>query len=80
MHQLQKILFVSAFIFFTGCSQQPSNSQEIVFPTPNISDIVETKIAEALAKIPTPTPVPIPTPIPTPIPVSYTHLTLPTKA
>ena len=64
LHQLQKILFVSAFIFFTGCSQQPGNSQEIVFPTPNISDIVETKIAEALAKIPTPAPTP----------VSYTHL------
>ena len=58
MHQLQKILFVSAFIFFTGCSQQPGNSQEIVFPTPNISDIVETKITEALAKIPTPAPTP----------------------
>ena len=84
MHQLQKILFVSAFIFFTGCSQQPSNSQEIVFPTPNISDIVETKITEALAKIPTPAPTPnisdivetkiaealakIPTPTPTPTP------------
>ena len=61
MHRLQKVLlFVSVLIFFSGCSGQPENFQTIIYPTPNISDIVETKITEVLAKIPTPTPIPTP--------------------
>ncbi|MQG18161.1 MAG: hypothetical protein FI687_00035, partial [SAR202 cluster bacterium] len=54
----KKILFVLIFILLIGCTPKAAPQKTVISPTPNISQIVETKITEALAKIPTPVPTP----------------------